>query len=237
MMVKEVRAKAILSTSKVFEYVVNPYTGCPAALLAGKSVCRLEFHVENPQSAARAAKALGQQVIGDDPRMLGFKVQRLAFHSRERLRYEPGETLEFTARGDGRACTPTNAGACPTIWACGPSGAHSTLTLLPAQPMECRAQAIFTINDAAVSEQHPTQTGARAAGRPAGGQLDAGAGARRGRAPRAAARRRVERARARDHRLRNRRRRARPFSSAGPPGTPARWDSAWRDCASLRPGA
>ena len=31
MMVKEVRAKAILSTSKVFEYVVNPYTGCEHA--------------------------------------------------------------------------------------------------------------------------------------------------------------------------------------------------------------
>jgi len=31
MIVKEVRAKAILSKSKVFEYVVNPYTGCEHA--------------------------------------------------------------------------------------------------------------------------------------------------------------------------------------------------------------
>ncbi len=137
--------------------LVDAKATIPAALLAGKSVCRLEFHVENPQSAARAAKALGQQVIGDDPRMLGFKVQRLAFHSRERLRYNPGETLEFTARATGgvhaNECwsLPDDLGA----WT---FGARSTLTLVPAQPMESRAQAIFTINDVAVSEEHPAQT-------------------------------------------------------------------------------
>jgi len=54
----------------------------PAGLLAGKAECRLEFYVENPQSTARAAQAQGQMVIGDDPRMLGFKVQRVVFGTR-----------------------------------------------------------------------------------------------------------------------------------------------------------
>ena len=136
--------------------LVDAKASIPAALLAGKAVCRLEFHVENPQSAARAARALGQQVIGDDPRMLGFKVQRLAFHGFERLRYSPGETLEFTARATG-AVHANECWSLPDDLGAWTFGRRSTLTLAPAQPMECRAQAIFTINDTAVSEGHPTQ--------------------------------------------------------------------------------
>jgi hypothetical protein len=136
--------------------LVDSRAAIPAALLAGKAVCRLEFHVENPQSAARAAKALGQQVVGDDPRMLGFKVQRLEFHSFERLRYNPGETLEFTARATG-AVHANECWSLPDDLGTWTFGGRSTLTLLPAQPMESRAQAIFTINDAAISAGHPTQ--------------------------------------------------------------------------------
>jgi|SRR5271157_2752453 len=136
--------------------LVDAKAAIPAALLAGKAVCRLEFHVENPQSAARAAKALGQQVIGDDPRMLGVKVQRLAFHGRQRLSYNPGETLEFTARSTGAA----HANECwslPDDLGMWTFGGRSTMTLDPAQPMESRAQAIFTINDAAINGEHPAQ--------------------------------------------------------------------------------
>jgi hypothetical protein len=128
----------------------------PAALLAGKAVCQLEFHVENPQSAARAAQARGQRVVDDDPRMLGFKVQRIVFHSPDRLRYLPGQTLEFTTGGAGAA----HANECWSLpddfgmWTFGP---RSTLKLLPAQPMDCRAQAVFTINDVSVTEPHPAQ--------------------------------------------------------------------------------
>jgi hypothetical protein len=35
--------------------------------------------------------------------MLGFKVQRIEFHSRGRLRYAPGRTLDFAAGGTGAA--------------------------------------------------------------------------------------------------------------------------------------
>jgi len=129
----------------------------PAALVTGKAVCRLEFHVENPQSAARAARARGLQVVDDDPRMLGIKVQRIDIHSLDRLRYSPGEALDMTARGSGAAhanecwSLPDDLGA----WT---FGGRSTLTLIPAKPMDRRAQAIFTINDTAVNDAHPTQT-------------------------------------------------------------------------------
>jgi hypothetical protein len=72
----------------------------PARLMAGKSTCRLEFHVENPQSAERAAKAEGQQVIGEDPREMGIKIQRVEFASKDRLRYSLGTTLDFTDEGN-----------------------------------------------------------------------------------------------------------------------------------------
>jgi len=129
----------------------------PAGLLAGKAVCRLEFHVLNPQSAARAARARGQQVVDDDPRMLGFKVQRIELYSRERLRYNPGETLEFTALGTA-AVHANECWSQPDDLGMWTFGARSTLTLLPSEPVDCRAQATFTINDVAVNERHPTQT-------------------------------------------------------------------------------
>jgi hypothetical protein len=128
----------------------------PAALLSGKAVCRLEFHVENPQSAALVARAQGQQVIGDDPRLLGFKVQRITFRSRQSLRYQPGQALDFTVRGTG-AVHANECWSLPDefgVWTFGP---RSALTLLPARPIEGPAQAIVTIDDVALSGEHPTQ--------------------------------------------------------------------------------
>jgi acyl dehydratase len=75
----------------------------PARLMAGKSTCRLEFHVENPQSAERAAIAEGQQVIGEDPREMGIKIQRVEFTSKDRLRYSLGTTLDFMDAGNSIA--------------------------------------------------------------------------------------------------------------------------------------
>ena len=129
----------------------------PMSLLAGKAVCRLEFHVENPHSAARVAQSQGYLVVDDDPRMRGFKVQRIAFRNREWLSYEPGGALEFTASGTGAA----HADECwslPDELGSWTFGARASLTLAPSQPMESRAQAIFTINDVAMSDKHPTQT-------------------------------------------------------------------------------
>ncbi|HEY1496638.1 MAG TPA: hypothetical protein VGF49_18920 [Candidatus Solibacter sp.] len=129
----------------------------PAAALAGKEICRLEFRVENPQSAARLVKAGGDYVVGDDPRMLGFKVHSIVFRSYAQLRYQPGEILDFTSAGTAAVHTnecwsvPDEFG----VWSFGP---RSTLTLLPAAPMEQRAQAVFAISDVAVNEKHPTQS-------------------------------------------------------------------------------
>jgi hypothetical protein len=71
--------------------------------MAGKTVCRLEFHVENPQSTERAAEARGEQLIGEDPRELGIKIQRVEFASKDRLRYSLGKTIDLTDGGNSIA--------------------------------------------------------------------------------------------------------------------------------------
>jgi len=126
----------------------------PARLLAGKTVCRLEFEIENPQSADRYARAKGQQIIGEDPRELGVKIQKIDFASADRLRYSLGQSLDFTEKGDGAFFTnecwtqPDGFG----IWTLGP---HAALVLLPKEPVAKPLLAIFTINDVAVSADHP----------------------------------------------------------------------------------
>ncbi len=136
--------------------MVDARAAIPAALLAGKPVCRLEFHVETPQSAARVAVSQGVQVIGDDPRMLGFKVQRIIFLSGERRLYNPGQTLDFTAGGTG-AMYANECWALPDNLGMQTLGPHGTVTLLPSQPME-HARATFTVNDLAIGEGCPSQT-------------------------------------------------------------------------------
>jgi hypothetical protein len=110
--------------------------------------------VENPQSAERAAKAEGQRVIGEDPREMGIKIQRVAFASKDRLRYSLGTTLDFTETGEGGNHTderwgpPDNYG----VWSLGP---EATVTLLPAEPVESPVAALITVNDVAVNEEKP----------------------------------------------------------------------------------
>ena len=86
-----------------------------------------------------------------------IKVQRIELYSRERLRYNPGETLEFTALGTA-AVHANECWSQPDDLGMWTFGARSTLTLLPSEPVDCRAQATFTINDVAVNARHPTQT-------------------------------------------------------------------------------
>ena len=128
----------------------------PGASLAGRSQCRLEFHVENPQSTARAALAQGQQVIGDDPRMLGIKVQRIEFVSDACFRYRFGDALEFTTQGAG-AAHGYNGWSLPDDLGMWTFGGESHVRLTLDQPMEGRALGIFTINDVAVSEDSPAR--------------------------------------------------------------------------------
>ncbi|HYL72600.1 MAG TPA: hypothetical protein VEU96_00255 [Bryobacteraceae bacterium] len=126
----------------------------PARLLAGKTVCRLEFEIENPQSADRYARAKGQQIIGEDPRELGVKIQKIDFTSADRLQYSLGQALDFTENGDGAFFTnecwtqPDGFG----IWTLGPDAA---LVLLPKEPAAKPLLATFTVTDVAVSATHP----------------------------------------------------------------------------------
>ena len=91
----------------------------PARLMAGKTACRLEFHVENPQSTERAARAEGEQVIGEDPRELGIKIQRVEFASKDRLRYSLGRRLILRKTAKAPIIR-MSAGAPPTVSECGP---------------------------------------------------------------------------------------------------------------------
>ncbi|MGA2198157.1 MAG: hypothetical protein ABSH40_23020, partial [Bryobacteraceae bacterium] len=126
----------------------------PARLMAGKTACRLEFHVENPQSTERAARAQGQQVIGEDPRELGIEIQRVEFASKDRLRYSLGEKLDFTENGEGADHTDECWGPPDSfgVWTLGP---QATLTLLPAEPAGFPVAAIFAVNDVAVNQENP----------------------------------------------------------------------------------
>ena len=126
----------------------------PARPIAGKTACRLEFHVENPQSTERAAKARGEPVIGEDPRELGIKVQRIEFASKDRLRYSLGKKLDFTENGEGADHTDERWGPPDSfgVWTLGPD---ATLTILPAEPVESPIAAIFAVNDVAVNAENP----------------------------------------------------------------------------------
>jgi hypothetical protein len=128
----------------------------PGRLLAGKTECRLEFHIENPQSAERFAKASGKEIVGEDPRELGVKIQKITFTGTNRLKYSLLDTLDFAENGEGayyvNECwtQPDGLG----IWSL---GADASLTLLLHEPVETPLIATFTITDAAVSEQYPLQ--------------------------------------------------------------------------------
>ncbi len=126
----------------------------PARLIAGKATCRIELHVENPQSAQRVAEALGQKTIGHDPRELGIKVQQVTFTNKDPWRYSLGETLDFTERGkaiehaDECWALPDELGT----WTIGP---EAGVILWPRQTTEVPVAATFTINDAVIDDQHP----------------------------------------------------------------------------------
>ena len=58
------------------------------------------FRIENPQSV-QLRHLKGEQVIGEDPRELGIKVQRIAFCGPDKLQYSVFKVLDFTEKGGG----------------------------------------------------------------------------------------------------------------------------------------
>ena len=125
----------------------------PARLMAGKQSCRLEFHIENPQSPQALAEARGDRIVNEDPRELGIKVQNIRFCAKNSLKYSVGDTLDFTENGQGAAhCNecwtqPDNYGQ----WTLGP---EPNLVLLLNEPVREPLWAIFTITDAAVDPRN-----------------------------------------------------------------------------------
>ena len=126
----------------------------PRDLMTGKSACRLEFHIENPQSAQLQATLKGEQVIGEDPRDLGIKVQRITFAGTDRLKYTLRQAIDFRERGSGvyhiDECwtQPDNLGT----WTL---GADANLVLYLQEPVDVPVMAAFTITDVAVNDEFP----------------------------------------------------------------------------------
>lgn len=122
--------------------------------MAGKKACRLEFRAENPQSAERGARARGERLVGEDPRELSIKIQRLTFESIHRLDCALGTTVDFTENGQGAyhisECfgRPDNLGT----WTL---GAHASVELRLVDAVDGPVTAVFTITDAVVNDEHP----------------------------------------------------------------------------------
>jgi hypothetical protein len=126
----------------------------PRALMTAKSTCRLEFRVENPQSTQLHATLKGEQVIGEDPRELGIKVQRITFASTDQLKYTLRQAIDFREKGSGmyhideRWTQPDNLGT----WTL---GADANLVLFLQEPVDTPVMAAFTITDVAVNDEFP----------------------------------------------------------------------------------
>jgi hypothetical protein len=126
----------------------------PYEALKDKPMCRLAFEIENPQSAHLMATRKGRQVIGEDPRELGVRIQRVSFSGVDRLGYSLRSVIDFTKRGTGvfhlNECWthPDRYGA----WTLGPD---ASLVLYLDNAPEHGAIAAFTASDAAVNEEHP----------------------------------------------------------------------------------
>jgi hypothetical protein len=127
------------------------------ARLMGKNTCRLTFHIENPQSTQLQATLKGEQTIGEDPRELGVKIQRITFTGTNRLRYTLCDVLDFRDKGHGmfhiNECwtQPDDLGT----WTL---GNDASLVLYLNEPVETPVMASFLVTDVAVSEEHPHLT-------------------------------------------------------------------------------
>lgn len=126
----------------------------PGRLMAGKQVCRLEFHAENPQSVHRIALAAGEKPVNEDPRELSVKLQKATFSSADRLRYKLTDSLEFSEGGQGlyhlNECWTQADGF--GVWTLGP---EANLVVLLKEPVSTPLIATFTITDVAVSDEQP----------------------------------------------------------------------------------
>ncbi len=110
--------------------------------------------VENPQSAEEAARAAGQELIGEDPRELGVRVQEIAFADAGRLTYIFGDTLDFTEKGPGifytnECWTPPDSYG---MWTLGPAAG---LVMLLDRPVTSPVLATFGVTDVAIGGDRP----------------------------------------------------------------------------------
>jgi hypothetical protein len=127
-------------------------TVLPAHLMAGKPVCRLTFHIENPQSTQLQAAIRGEQTIGEDPRQLGVKIQSIAFNGTDQLMYSPDSQIEFTDKGRGMFHINENWTQ-PDSLGTWTLGHDANLVLFLNETVEIPAIASFVITDVVVNEK------------------------------------------------------------------------------------
>jgi hypothetical protein len=154
-----IRIQVLLEDEPVGRWVITSRYGIsafkitlPAHLMRGKSVCRLTFHVENPQSTQLQATIRGEQTIGEDPRRLGVKIQSITLAGANQLTYSLDSEIDFTDRGRGILhideswTQPDNLGT----WTL---GHDANLVLLLNEMVEIPLIASFLITDIAVNEE------------------------------------------------------------------------------------
>ena len=134
--------------------VVNYKLLLPGRLLTGKEVCRLIFHIANPQSTHLHTAHRGEQLIGEDPRELGIKVSRITFAGIDCIKFRLAKTVDFTEKGDGMFhldeswSQPDDLGT----WTI---GENADLVFYLTERAETPVIATFYITDVAVSDAYP----------------------------------------------------------------------------------
>jgi hypothetical protein len=125
----------------------------PGRMIARKRICRLTFHIENPQSPQIHAPWSGHDP-GADPRELGVKVQRVTFAAMDRLNYQVGESVDFRDAGAG-AMHLDECWTQPDDYGTWTLGQVASLDLHLAEAVECPVHAGFVISDVASCAEYP----------------------------------------------------------------------------------
>jgi len=126
----------------------------PYRLLSSTDISILAFEIENPQLPSLEALKEGRQLIGEDPRELGIKIQSITFGGIDQLIYTVGNQISFLAGGDGMnyvdECWTT-----PDCYGAWTLGSDASLVMYLAEIPHEPVAASFTISDSAVNDEFP----------------------------------------------------------------------------------
>jgi len=125
----------------------------PGRMLARNRICRLTFHILNPQSPQIQNPWSGYDP-GADPRELGVKVQRVTFAAVDRLNYRVGDSVDFRDTGAG-AMHLDECWTQPDSYGTWTLGKVASLDLYLTETVESPVHAGFVISDVASNAEYP----------------------------------------------------------------------------------